>query len=86
VTSKSEPAHSAARGAATDDQVRQERPSAGRSAIAAKALLTLFDAPDPPARLFLGADAHGLVEQQLDEMKSETAAWETLSRSTGFAS
>jgi hypothetical protein len=36
-------------------------------------------------RLFLGEDALGLVAGKLAEMKSEVAAWETLSRSTSYA-
>ena len=52
---------------------------------AAQALLTLIDAPNPPTRLFLGADALGLVERKLDAMRAEVAAWEALSRSTSFA-
>ncbi|WP_420136915.1 oxidoreductase [Sphingomonas sp.] len=57
----------------------------GDPAKAAQALLTLVDAPSPPTRLFLGEDALALVEQKLDAMKAEIAAWETLSRSTAFA-
>jgi hypothetical protein len=37
-------------------------------------------------RLFLGEDALGLVEQKLDQMKAEIAAWDALSRSTSFTS
>ena len=58
----------------------------GDPAQAAKALLALVDAPNPPTRLFLGEDALSLVEQKLDGMKAELATWEALSRSTGFAS
>lgn len=56
----------------------------GDPAKAAQALLELVDAANPPVRLFLGEDALGLVEQKLDSMRTELAAWETLSRSTGF--
>jgi NAD(P)-dependent dehydrogenase (short-subunit alcohol dehydrogenase family) len=52
---------------------------------AAQALLTLIEAENPPARLYLGDDALGLVEQKLDGMRTEIAAWDTLSRSTSFA-
>jgi NAD(P)-dependent dehydrogenase (short-subunit alcohol dehydrogenase family) len=52
---------------------------------AAQALLQLVEAENPPARLFLGEDALGIVTQKLEQMKAEMAAWETLSRSTGFA-
>jgi NAD(P)-dependent dehydrogenase (short-subunit alcohol dehydrogenase family) len=57
----------------------------GDPAKAAQALLALVDAENPPVRLFLGDDALGLVEQKLDGMRAEIAAWEQLSRSTGFA-
>jgi NAD(P)-dependent dehydrogenase (short-subunit alcohol dehydrogenase family) len=58
----------------------------GDPAKAAQALLALIEAPNPPARLFLGEDALGLVEQKLDQMKAEIAAWDALSRSTSFTS
>ena len=53
---------------------------------AAQVLLALVDAEDPPVRLFLGGDALGFVEQKLDAMRAEIADWDTLSRSTDFAS
>ena len=52
---------------------------------AAQALLRLVEAEDPPTRLFLGEDALGLVDRKLDAMRAEMAAWDALSRSTGFA-
>lgn len=58
----------------------------GDPAKAARALLVLVDAANPPVRLFLGDDALGLVDQKLDEMRGEITAWEELSRSTSFAS
>ncbi len=57
----------------------------GDPAKAAQALLTLIQSEDPPARLFLGEDALGLVAQKLDAMRTELAAWDAVSRSTGFA-
>lgn len=57
----------------------------GDPAKAAEALLALVEAANPPSRLFLGADALGLVEQKLEAMKVEISAWESLSRSTDFA-
>lgn len=51
---------------------------------AAQALLRLVETEHPPTRLFLGEDALGLVAQKLDHMKTEMAAWDALSRSTGF--
>ncbi|RBP08553.1 short-subunit dehydrogenase [Roseiarcus fermentans] len=56
----------------------------GDPAKAAQALLALVEAEDPPVRLFLGADALGLVEQKLETMKIELDAWDALSRSTSF--
>ncbi len=58
----------------------------GDPAKAAQALLALVEAENPPVRLFLGDDALGLVEQKLDGMRAEIAAWDALSRSTSFAS
>ncbi|MBW4330191.1 oxidoreductase [Stakelama sp. CBK3Z-3] len=58
----------------------------GDPAKAAQALLAIVDAPDPPVRLFLGDDALSLVDAKLDAMRAEITEWETLSRSTGFAS
>jgi NAD(P)-dependent dehydrogenase (short-subunit alcohol dehydrogenase family) len=57
----------------------------GDPAKAAEALLALVASDNPPTRLFLGADALGLVEQKLDAMRSELTDWEALSRSTGFS-
>ncbi len=58
----------------------------GDPAKAAQALLALIEAEQPPAHLFLGEDALGLVDQKLDGMKAEIAAWDALSRSTSFTS
>ncbi|MBT2134204.1 oxidoreductase [Croceibacterium sp. LX-88] len=58
----------------------------GDPAKAARALLALVDAANPPVRLFLGDDALELVNQKLDGMRSEINAWKDLSRSTSFAS
>ncbi len=56
----------------------------GDPSKAAQALLQVVEAEQPPARLFLGDDALALVSQKLGRMAEELAAWETLSRSTGF--
>jgi len=57
----------------------------GDPSRAAQALLALVEAENPPTRLFLGADALGLVDQKLDAMKVERDRWDALSRSTSFA-
>ncbi|GGE04589.1 short-chain dehydrogenase/reductase [Aureimonas endophytica] len=57
----------------------------GDPARAAEVLLALVAAEDPPTRLFLGEDALGLVTRKLEAMRAELAAWDGVSRSTGFA-
>jgi hypothetical protein len=56
----------------------------GDPAKAAQALLKIVEAENPPARLYLGSDALKLVEEKIEAMKAEIAAWESLSRSTSF--
>ncbi|MBP0618294.1 oxidoreductase [Jiella mangrovi] len=56
----------------------------GDPAKAAEALLAIVASEAPPTRLFLGADALGLVEGKLSAMRTEIAAWDDLSRSTSF--
>jgi len=58
----------------------------GDPAKAAQALLALVASPNPPVRLFLGADALELVGQKLAAMQGELAAWDAVSRSTSFES
>lgn len=58
----------------------------GDPAKAAQALLALVDSGNPPARLFLGEDALGLVDHKLDAMKAELVAWDALACSTSFTS
>ncbi|WP_428378037.1 oxidoreductase [Lichenicoccus sp.] len=57
----------------------------GDPARAAEALLKLVASDDPPVRLYLGADAMQLVGDKIAAMRTEMAAWETVSRSTDFA-
>jgi NAD(P)-dependent dehydrogenase (short-subunit alcohol dehydrogenase family) len=49
---------------------------------AARAILTLIDAPSPPAHLLLGSDALALVRGKLDHLNAELSAWQTLALST----
>lgn len=56
----------------------------GDPAKAARALLAIIESPKPPSRLFLGSDALDLVDQKLEAMAAEIAAWDDLSRSTSF--
>lgn len=56
----------------------------GDPAKAVKALLQALDAPEPPARLVLGADAVEGVRNKLALVDKQVADWEALSLSTGF--
>jgi hypothetical protein len=56
----------------------------GDPAKAAQALLKLVASENPPARLYLGADALKIVDEKLVSMKEEIAAWDDVSRSTDF--
>jgi NAD(P)-dependent dehydrogenase (short-subunit alcohol dehydrogenase family) len=56
----------------------------GDPAKAAQALLKLVAAENPPARLYLGADALKLVGEKIAAMEAEIAAWESVSCSTAF--
>jgi NAD(P)-dependent dehydrogenase (short-subunit alcohol dehydrogenase family) len=57
----------------------------GDPAKAAAAIITALDAPEPPLRLVLGADALGSIESRLERVGEELAAWRDLGRDTGFA-
>ena len=49
---------------------------------AARAMLAIMDAPDPPAHLLLGSDALGLVRKKLAALEHEMQVWEALTVST----
>ena len=72
------------------DPIRKARQAKSGSQIgdpakAARALLAIVDAPNPPAHLLLGTDALGLVRAKLAALSSEIDAWETVTRSTDHA-
>jgi NAD(P)-dependent dehydrogenase (short-subunit alcohol dehydrogenase family) len=52
---------------------------------AAAAILTALDAPEPPLRLVLGADAVAAIRAKHDRLRAELDGWEELSRGTAFA-
>jgi NAD(P)-dependent dehydrogenase (short-subunit alcohol dehydrogenase family) len=56
----------------------------GDPARAAKVLLDLVEAENPPAHLILGADALKLVRDRTAGFLAELDAWEAVSRSTEF--
>lgn len=72
------------------DPIRQARQAKSGSQIgdpakAARALLAIVDAPDPPAHLLLGTDALALVRARIAGLSGEIDAWEALTRSTDHA-
>ena len=51
---------------------------------AAAAILAALDAPDPPLRLALGADAVDAIRAKHERLRAELDAWEARSRDTAF--
>ena len=52
--------------------------------LAAAAILTALDAPEPPLHLLLGADALHYARDQFAFVESQIATWEMLSLATAF--
>jgi NAD(P)-dependent dehydrogenase (short-subunit alcohol dehydrogenase family) len=57
----------------------------GDPAKAAQAILAVLDTDEPPLRLVLGADAIGNIEQRLEALTSELAAWRSVGDATALA-
>ncbi|MDM0009159.1 oxidoreductase [Variovorax sp. J22G73] len=57
---------------------------AGDPAKAARAMLQLTEAANPPAHLLLGPDAVKVVREKLGALQEEIKAWEAVSVSTDF--
>lgn len=51
---------------------------------AARAMLDVITSPNPPVHLLLGSDAWQLVNEKLDALKAEFAAWKDTTTSTDF--
>jgi NAD(P)-dependent dehydrogenase (short-subunit alcohol dehydrogenase family) len=51
---------------------------------AAAAIVTALEAPEPPLRLILGADAVDAIGAKHQRLRAELAAWEAVSRDTAF--
>jgi hypothetical protein len=47
-------------------------------------VVKLIEAEDPPTHLLLGPDAFEYVGKELEGLKAEFAAWESVTRSTNF--
>jgi NAD(P)-dependent dehydrogenase (short-subunit alcohol dehydrogenase family) len=56
----------------------------GDPARAARALITLAEAENPPLRVLLGSDAIQIIRAELNTQLAEIDAWENLSRGTDF--
>ena len=56
----------------------------GNPQRAAEAVLTIIDAPNPPAHLVLGSDALRLVTNGRAAVDQEIQEWAELSRTTDF--
>ena len=57
----------------------------GDPAKAAQAILAALDADEPPLRLVLGADAIATIEQRLESVRDELAAWRPVGEATALA-
>ena len=57
---------------------------AGDPAKAARAMVQITEAANPPAHLLLGPDAVKVVREKLGALQAEIAAWEAVSVSTDF--
>lgn len=56
----------------------------GDPRLAAEAILTLADSPNPPLHLLLGSDALNRARTKLDAVIDEIDSWEAVTRSTDF--
>ena len=52
---------------------------------AATAILAALDAPEPPLRLALGADAVDAIRAKHERLRHDLDAWEAVSRDTAHA-
>ncbi|MBN3846804.1 MULTISPECIES: oxidoreductase [Burkholderiaceae] len=71
------------------DPVRQRRQEysgsqAGDPAKAARAILHIVDAPEPPTHLLLGNDARRVMDIHLKTLERELGKWRALTQSTDF--
>jgi NAD(P)-dependent dehydrogenase (short-subunit alcohol dehydrogenase family) len=65
-------------------RVAKDGNQAGDPARAAKALLTILEAENPPVHLVLGNDALHLIEQGQQRLNNDINAWAHLTASTDF--
>lgn len=56
----------------------------GNPAKAAQAIIQAVESPNPPMRLALGTDAMSLIQEKLEWVKTDLAAWQQVTVSTGY--
>lgn len=67
-----------------DARQKKSGHQAGDPARAAKAVMDILNAPNPPVHLLLGRDALSLVRTKLDDLQREFTQWEHITTSTDF--
>lgn len=67
-----------------DARQKKSGNQAGDPAKAAKAVMDILNAPNPPVHLLLGRDALSLVRTKLDDLQAEFNTWEHVTTSTDF--
>jgi len=67
-----------------DARQKKSGNQAGDPAKAAKAVMDILNAPNPPVHLLLGRDALSLVRTKLDDLQAEFNTWEHITTSTDF--
>ncbi len=67
-----------------DARQKKSGNQAGDPARAAKAVMDILNAPNPPVHLLLGRDALSLVRTKLDDLQAEFNTWEHVTTSTDF--
>ncbi|ASP18189.1 oxidoreductase, short chain dehydrogenase/reductase family protein [Neisseria sp. oral taxon 020 str. F0370] len=63
---------------------RLNQNQSGDPAKAARALITLAAADNPPKRIYLGTDSFAAMERKMGKVAAEMAAWDELSHSTKY--
>jgi NAD(P)-dependent dehydrogenase (short-subunit alcohol dehydrogenase family) len=71
-------------GQTRDYMVRIAGTQPGDPRKAAAAILTALDAPEPPLRLALGADAVDAIRAKHERLRADLDGWEAVSRATAF--
>ena len=79
------PEYDATGGLARAYQERENGAQLGDPERGMAVLLEAVDAPEPPLRLPLGADAYQRIRSKLDQLNADIAAWQSRGSDTAFA-